>query len=281
MAVARARPSSSRSSSIQVSRNAWASSTVPKAKGMRRASTLTSTKPAPSSSDVHSAGVGQRERTRGVAGRLVRVVLRRGLPEGVVDGGDPLVGRDLLPDGEGEASSRAKGSAEVGERCRGVTEEHASHAAHGHVEGRQVEGVHLGVALDELDVADGLALGGLPGDGQHRPREVQTEHRAVAGASGQRTRRRPGAATDVEDPVVRADVTGLEQSSVEDAEEALVLPVVRRPVLAVGTVPLAGLLGVGGIHRERDRSAPHQDGLELDEGTVGVPLPHPGDARSW
>src|SRR3954453_6880232 len=66
--------------------------------------------------------VGQREGTGGVAGWFFRTVFGRRFAERVVDGGDPLVDRDLPPHRECESATRAEGSTDVSESCGRVTE---------------------------------------------------------------------------------------------------------------------------------------------------------------
>ena len=110
----------------------------------------------------------------------------------------------------------------------------------------------LGVALLEADGGQALGLGRLSGPGQHWARQVDGQHGAAGpGRPGGVATAQAVAAADVEYPLAGDDggrghepgVVGLDR----DVEPLLV----GGPVLAVGPVPIGGLVDVGDLAGHR------------------------------
>jgi hypothetical protein len=79
---------------------------------------------------------------------------------------------------DGQPTSWPQRAAEVGERGLGVLEEHRPELADHRVEALFLEGMGLGVGVDELDVADAGRRGPPAGERDQRGADVDADRRA-------------------------------------------------------------------------------------------------------
>src|SRR5207253_6143049 len=112
---------------------------------------------------------------------------------------------------EGEATGGAHGGGDVGEGGGAVVGEQGAEPAGGDVERSALEGMGLGVGLDELDVGGAPGGGALTGQVEHASGEVDAENRPLGGAGGEVEGRLAGAAADVQHPVGGLNDDGVEE----------------------------------------------------------------------
>jgi hypothetical protein len=80
---------------------------------------------------------------------------------------DPLALERILPAHEHQPSTRTECAGEVAEAGLGVLEEHRPEPADHRIERRRIEGVHLRVRLQQLDVVETSSKDTLVGGLEH------------------------------------------------------------------------------------------------------------------
>jgi hypothetical protein len=164
----------------------------------------------------------------------------------------PLVDAGVLPAHETQATTRAQRTSEVRERRDRIGEEHHPEAADHQIQLVLTEPVALRVGRNERDVAQARRRRAAAGRLQHRDRQVDAHDPARRACRPRRGERQvTGAATHVEDPLPGLDLHGIQDVDAEGPEHRLVAPVVGRPVVPFGPVPMLGLQGVRGCGSHR------------------------------
>ena len=209
------------------------------------AASVTSRKPPSRDNTPESVAVRESERAR--PARLAEIGRSAEMGDRHLDGdGGPLALERTLPGHDGQPPSPPQRASEVGERGHRIVEEHRPEPADHGIEGPRLERMHLGIRLDEADAVQTGGGGTLASERERRAGDVDADRGALGrhpprGLDRCATR----SAADVEHPLTRLQIGGLEHGVAEPAARAI-------PAVRLADPELLGLLEVQGRALLRD-----------------------------